>query len=177
MRLRLISRPDSDIADALKALPQLQPSAETMSALHALAETATPKRRWYLPAALAATVLLTSIAVVTLSATDDKPVPEIATLTQPATDADTLESLAAESAYLDRLLAALPAEGRVQRVGTASTITALEDRVATIDQRLNTSGVYEQASARETLLRERVGLMTSLVSLRAGAQPTAAVWL
>ena len=81
----------------------------------------------------------------------------------------------ARSAYLESVLAAVPRRGRVQRVGTASTITALEDRVALIDAQLSRPDVAADAGDRAVLWRERVGLMNTLVSLH--AEPATTVML
>lgn len=82
-------------------------------------------------------------------------------------DVRDIDALMAESRFLESVLNAVPRRGRVQRVGTASTITALEDRVAFIDAQLSAPELAADLGGREALWRERVGLMNTLVSLQA----------
>ncbi len=77
-----------------------------------------------------------------------------------------LNALKVESRQLERSLRLLPAEPRVMKVSTATTIRDLEDRITAIDIRLNDRSASLDAEQEETYWRERVRLMNSLVRLR-----------
>lgn len=81
----------------------------------------------------------------------------------------TQEDLLEASRQLELLLGELPAQRRLMRVGTASTIAALEDQIALIDARLSfveASGV--EPEVEQTLWRDRVDAMSALVQIRYG---------
>ena len=184
-------RPDP-VREALRDLPELAPSSALTARLDALidahaATDDTPRRpRRAVGFALAASVALAvwvalprlgqnlpTTEPVVSEATGNEAVAE--TEPQAADEPPTIDALMARSAYLESVLDAVPQRGRVQRVGTASTITALEDRVAVIDAQLTASGGAVDSSGRTALWRERVGLMSTLVSLH--AQPATVVSL
>lgn len=168
---------DDVLAQRLRDLPTLSAPVETMSALEKIALPMTKRASWHWPAAMAASVLMCIAALVMYSPADREPV-TLATAQQPdSVSSVDMQQLFTQSAYLDRVLAEMPTRGQVRRVGTASTITALEDRVATIDAQLGDALVSDSVDAAELLLRERVGLMTSLVELRFDNSMTAALWL
>lgn len=77
-----------------------------------------------------------------------------------------LQALMVESQQLENDLRAMPDEPRVLRVGTAATISELEDRIAAIDFQLNDPSVRMAADDTELFWRERVRLMKLLVQLR-----------
>ena len=179
--------PDA-VRHALRELPGLTPPRAVTARLDALiddvatAEQQPPRTRSVARFALAASVALAvwvvwpklgpQIGPVT------PPVAAVETTTEDDAAADagpSIDALMARSAYLESVLDTVPQRGRVQRVGTASTITALEDRVALIDAQLSGSGATVDESGRTALWRERVGLMSTLVSLH--AQPTTVVSL
>ncbi|MEM7762779.1 MAG: hypothetical protein AAF290_01755 [Pseudomonadota bacterium] len=180
MKLRLITANDDPLVQRLRQLPTVTPPTATLEALDKLAMTARPRRstRWAVSAALAASVAMVIVSLALMTPSDEMlPAPVVAANTATDTAPSEVESLAAQSAYLDRMLATLPTRGRVQRVATASTISALEDRVAAIDTELNETLRQGGNDATRVLLRERVGLMSSLVTLRAEPAAAAAVWL
>ncbi|MEO0615319.1 MAG: hypothetical protein AAFY69_04210 [Pseudomonadota bacterium] len=176
------------VRDVLRELPQLTPSRALTARLDALiddeaAEDRRPPRTHSAARfALAASVLLAVWIVWPRLGPQTDPVAEpVAAIEIPA-EASTvtntgpsIDSLMARSAYLESVLDTVPQRGRVQRVGTASTITALEDRVALIDAQLSGSGATVDETGRTALWRERVGLMSTLVSLH--AQPATVVAL
>ena len=100
-----------------------------------------------------------------------RPAPASVAATADAATAATTDvvSLERRAQLLEEILTQLPREGRVQRVGTASVISALEDRLLVVSdqlQRAQPGGADLQFTG---LLRERVGLMQSLVQLRGGS--------
>ena len=77
-----------------------------------------------------------------------------------------LNVLQAQSQQIERDLRALPGQPRLVRASTAATIVELEDRIATIDYRLNHPAVRLSRMETEIYWRERVSLMNSLLKLR-----------
>jgi hypothetical protein len=186
-------RPDATgaadaVRAALRALPQRPPPADAWQRLSDRAADegvlASPRARhalntaaWRAAAALGAVALL--LAVWPRHAPQpDAPRSTAAARSAPVTVAvaeDGIGPLIDRSRALERRLRALPAEPSVQRVGTAGTITALEDRVATIDAQLSLAAMEGGDGDAQLLWRERVSLMDTLVKLRsADAQR---VWL
>ncbi|MEL6446903.1 MAG: hypothetical protein AAFQ62_03030 [Pseudomonadota bacterium] len=176
------------VRDALRELPQLSPSRAVTARLDALLDDAPtvdrqlPRTRSVARFALAASVALAVWVVWPKLGPQIGPVTESLATREVPTEADTadavgpsIDALMARSAYLESVLDTVPQRGRVQRVGTASTITALEDRVALIDAQLSGSGTKVDETGRTALWRERVGLMSTLVSLH--AQPATVVSL
>lgn len=75
--------------------------------------------------------------------------------------------LVAQSQELEHLLQALPERPHIERVSTAATIDAIEQRIQWLDWQLSyapDAGLSEE-QARQ-LWRERVELMDSLVKVR-----------
>jgi hypothetical protein len=72
-----------------------------------------------------------------------------------------------QSQQLEQNLRALPDEPQLVRAGTAATISAVEDQIASIDYRLNYAPVRMTHEQTEAYWRERVRLMNLLVQLRA----------
>ncbi|MEM6809870.1 MAG: hypothetical protein AAGA41_01825 [Pseudomonadota bacterium] len=176
------------VRDALRELPQLTPPRAVTARLDALLDDAAtvdqqpPRARSVARYALAASVALAVWVVWPKLGSQIGPVTEPVAAIETPTEADTsgdagpsIDALMARSAYLESVLDTVPQRGRVQRVGTASTITALEDRVALIDAQLSGSGTKVDETGRTALWRERVGLMSTLVSLH--AQPATVVSL
>jgi hypothetical protein len=79
----------------------------------------------------------------------------------------TLNALMVQSQQLEQNLRALPDEPQLVRAGTAATISAVEDQIASIDYRLNYAPVRMTHEQTEAYWRERVRLMNLLVQLRA----------
>ncbi len=170
---------DKAVADALRDLPQLEPSSELLAGIDQLvvqsepssvSESSTPMR-W----AIAATALLSvcvGLLVWDWPVTPVSEGPSVAEVRQteaavPDEFAD-LSKLIAQSALLDQVNATLPERRRVRDVRSAGQIVMLEDKVAMLDVALASPAV-DQAQ-REALLRRRVGLMDTLVDLRSGRQ-------
>ena len=165
------------IAEQLRALPHVQPPAQVMQKLSTLAAHRSRSRFWSRTMALAASVGLATVLGDVLATRVDPPTrAETVLAAVSATEHDgELAALRAQSAYLESVLSTIPVQGRVQRVSTASTITALEDRVALIDAHLNRPEVQADQSGQAVLWRERIGLMSTLVTLRDSGD--APIWL
>ncbi len=133
---------------------------------------------WYLGGGtIAAAVLIAAFLAPGLM---QQPLPDPGYQTEPASmptntnGVTALQALMVESRQLERDLRALPERPRVQRAGTALTITELEERIAAIDFQLNDTDIQLTPEEEEIFWRERVRLMKSLLQLRyAQAQRTA----
>ncbi len=76
-------------------------------------------------------------------------------------------ALQQESERLERMLQRIPQQRPMISAGTASTIVALEDRIAYVDAQLTLGSAFDmQIAEREALWGERVELMNALVHLR-----------
>ncbi|HUO94602.1 MAG TPA: hypothetical protein VMT92_00075 [Steroidobacteraceae bacterium] len=154
---------EAAIARALKALPDVAPPADGWSRILRARAVDRPRRRPSASFALATVALaLATLALLPLLGRGPPP-PEPA---DAGLAADPVADLAARSADLEQLLAALPAP-RSARASTALTAAALEDRIALVDERLTAPGDAPlSASATRALMRERVVLLDSLVRVR-----------
>lgn len=155
-------RPDELIARELAGLPGFAPPPGAFRA--AAGRAAAPRaaastgRGWALAAA-AATVVLTVAVLLRVAPSPEARPPAPSAWAPPA-------ALLAESARLEAQLAALPRQD-AQRVGTAYTISLLEDRLALVDDELSAAALEPgSAGAAEGLWHERVALMDSLVRVR-----------
>jgi hypothetical protein len=87
----------------------------------------------------------------------------------PATEASALPvaaAIRAENQRLESILASLP-ERNAMRGSTAFTVAELEDRLASVDDRLSLVSLEPNAPERaEALWRERVDVMHTLVQVR-----------
>lgn len=81
---------------------------------------------------------------------------------QAAADELAYAELAAQAAYLEQLLVAMP-QRSVMRVSTAGTIAGLEDQIAVIDAELGRAASPEY---RTLLMHNRVQVMNALVNVR-----------
>ena len=88
----------------------------------------------------------------------------VAAAVPPVPDAAELDRLRRQSQQMERMLRGLPQGPAVARADTASLITSLEDRIATLDYRLNQAHGREQEASG--LWRERVQVMDQLVRAR-----------
>ena len=120
-------------------------------------------RRW--PMALAATVLVATAGLAWWLQSAQREL----SADRPATDASALPAAAAiraENERLESILASLP-ERNAMRGSTAFTVAELEDRLASVDDRLSLLSLEPNAPERaEALWRERVDVMHTLVQVR-----------
>jgi hypothetical protein len=168
----------------LKALPETMPPRAVWNRIREQAEAEglvgqQAMRRplsWQGGMGLAAAAALVAVLVPTMygKLSTDLPTEPTSVATTNNARADTLQALMVESRQLEGDLRALPAQPRVQRLGTAATISDIEDRIAAIDYQLNDPDVEMTPDEEEIFWRERVRLMKLLVRLRyAQAQRTA----
>ena len=166
-----MSDPDtpSDIARALRALPELAPPADGWPRLRRrLGRRRAPARPLWVALAAGAAALAALVLAPLLER--GASVPETAAVApQAAAPPGVVPALAARSAALERLLETLP-PARAARAGTVYTTTLLEDRIALVDERLSTPDARPLPPATAAaLLRERVALLDSLVRVRTAA--------
>ncbi len=155
----------SEWSARLAALPEFEPPPDGWEAIQAARRQreSGESRRW--PIAIAAVVLA---AVAGLAWQLQSTQHELTATDSSAANSAVLASDAvrAENARLEMLLAALP-EMRVMRGSTAFTVSALEDRLSFVDDRLSRITLEPNAPEHaERLWRERVELMNSLVQVR-----------
>ncbi len=166
----------------LKNLPGFEPPAGAWERVILVAEKATAPRarhgwHWPLRGAIAASVAILAVLLVARSPEEFAPMG-----TGPATIvADTVPtnriveivgtpayaSLVVESARLDRALDSITYQPVLMRASTASTITAFEDQIAVLDDRLMFSSSLGLSPRQiEALWQQRVDLMSGLFYLR-----------
>ena len=153
--------------DRLRALPNLDPSNEAWLAIRSEVQSprGEPRRlTWYVAAAASVAVL----AVLVLTLMDSSELPEQPTAVAENADAnEQIAKLMAQSRQLDMMLQGLPNRPRVERVAMAATLDTIEDRIQWLDVQLNYASASELDDMQtQTLWRERVELMDSLVKVR-----------
>ncbi|HZE88212.1 MAG TPA: hypothetical protein VE404_01625 [Verrucomicrobiae bacterium] len=157
-------------AAALRALPELRPTADRWSAVRAAFEARQRRKRieWMGGAVLAlaaslALVVVAPRALRTMLAGRSVAVAPVASRAG-AAETQQLEALVRRSQRLEAELRGGDPQGRVIDAGTASTVADLEDSIALIDARL-ASAPARRASSSDVigLWRERVRLMNALV--------------
>ena len=125
--------------------------------------------RWFAGSGIAAAVVLAVLNIPLITTPVDEgddnisatpPVESASTNSVPAN----LAALMVQSQQIERDLRALPGQPSLVRAGTAAAIADLEDRIASIDYRLN----YTRLTPVEAEIhcRERVRLMNLLLNLR-----------
>jgi len=159
---------------ALTELPELEPPAQLRERVLAEMGAAAGERRslrlrgFALAAsagAFAAAAIWLAVEL-TLPAADDAPARSAAAPAPPPVAEDYV-ALVRESARLEGLLVALPAQRDVMTASTAGTIASLEDQIALIDSQLTqASAVGVDDGYRSTLWRERVNVMSALLQVR-----------
>ena len=153
----------------LVSLPQLEAPEQSwtniQAALHAPSR---PSRSgvWYVAAAASVAVLAVLIinqrpAEETLEAAPSR------SLSENAGANEGIVTLMEQSRHLDLVLQELPNRPRVERVAMAATLDSIEGRIQWLDMQLTYASAAESDDARtQTLWRERVDLMDSLVKVR-----------
>jgi len=79
---------------------------------------------------------------------------------------DAINALMVQSRLLDQDLRSMPEQPQVMRAGTMAVIDDLQDRIGSIDYRLNHPESTMTTEEQEAYWRERVRLMDSLIRLR-----------
>lgn len=155
--------------EALAAVPDPRPPAGAWGRITLAADLSARRRRRWLPAAgvsLAASIVA---AVLVVNLQVPAPVTEQSAAVSPnGTPAD-VGQLMERSRYLERAVLKLDdhADRMVVSAGTASTIAALEDRIALVDYAINNAAGKGGADQRVAeLWRQRVDLLQSLAAVR-----------
>ncbi|HEY1771680.1 MAG TPA: hypothetical protein VGH91_00655 [Gammaproteobacteria bacterium] len=158
------------VRERLTALSDPQPPADAWQRIAAASDRSRYRRRW-LPAAglgLAATAAA-ALLVVNLHV---KPLParnETAVVPPGSAQPADVNQLMAQSRYLERAVLKLdgPADSMAVSADTASTVAALEDRIALVDYEINSAaGVDNKDPHMVQLWKQRVDLLQSLAAVR-----------
>ena len=156
--------------ERLTALSDPLPPADAWQRIAAASDRSLRHRRW-LPAAgfgLAAS----AVAVALLVNLHVKPAPtssEVAAVTPSGSQPADVKQLMAQSRYLERAVLKLdgPADNMAVSADTASTVAALEDRIALVDYEINSAaGVPNDDPHMVQLWKQRVDLLQSLAAVR-----------
>jgi len=169
------------VKTALCELPELAPPADAWSRIRSELEWKSRGRSRLLTRCAAGLAVAAGVAAVAILVTRTPDVtetqgivPHIAAnddsretrLAAPVTAAS-YAGLLEESARLERVLTRLPAQRHLMRVGTASTITGLEDQILLIDAHMTTGAARGfEPEYRDALLRTRVDVMNALIHVR-----------
>ncbi len=145
-----------------------QARAEGLFQPHSPART-----KWLAGAGLAAAVVLAVLNIPPTPSVDDgtsgfptEPVLSEIDNGSSVQGLNTMNALMVQSQQIERDLRALPTQPSLVRAGTAVTIAELEDHIAAIDFTLNHPDLDLSTEQEEIYWRERVRLMSSLLSLR-----------
>ncbi len=163
---------NSPVEDLLRSLPERNPPAGSWDRvlrstrglrfgrrLKSLAPTVA------LGAAVAAFALVWVKPAPDLLLRDTGPQELVSVTVPPASVAPEIRHLRARSENLERMLRSLPPGPQVVRADTALAVTALEDRIASVDYRLNRrAGRFDREHG--DLWRERVELMRELLRMK-----------
>jgi hypothetical protein len=170
---------DERLARTLRLLPDVEPPPDGWERLAAAATQPRPRpaRAVASTLAIAASALLIAVALLLRGGLDDSRRPEAAP-DRRAVAAGPVEAAAEapydtaewrrRSAELESLLARLP-EPRTTRASTDLTAAVLEDRIALIDEQLSEGRDGVSPVTTDSLWRERVLLLDSLVRVRYAA--------
>ncbi len=171
------------VQKALKRLPELQPPPRVWAHIRAEVERADSRKsgslwRWSLGSAIAAGAAVLAFTLVSRppgipAQTELGPVATVpegvsgdGLDTGPAEE-PLYASLAAESAQLERALNSIEYQPKLMYADTASAVVLLEDRIGYVDAQLTYAAAHRLDSQQtETLWRERVDLMNTLVNVR-----------
>ncbi|HEX4300723.1 MAG TPA: hypothetical protein VH327_07620 [Gammaproteobacteria bacterium] len=157
--------------ERLTALADPLPPPDAWQRIAVASDRSRYRRRW-LPAAglgLAATAAAAALLVVNLHV---KPVParnDTAVVTPSGGQPADVNQLMAQSRYLERAVLKLdgPADSMAVSADTASTVAALEDRIAVVDYEINSAaGVDNDDPHMVQLWKQRVNLLQSLAAVR-----------
>lgn len=169
LRCRLEVQSVRETQHRLMSLPQLEPPEESWERIQAALHSPSRASRsgvWYVAAAASVAVL----AVLIINQRPAEQMLEAApsrSLTEHARANEGIVTLMEQSRHLDLVLQGLPNRPRVERVAMAATLDSIEDRIQWLDMQLTYASAAGSDDARtQTLWRERVDLMDSLVKVR-----------
>lgn len=149
------------------------PSPDVWQRIVVASERSARRRRW-LPVAgmgVAASAAAVAVLLMNLHLAQPKGQADLAVTPVTAAKPADVNQLMAQSRYLERAVLKLDdhADHMVVSAGTASTIAALEDRIALVDYEINTasgSGVGNDDPHVAQLWKQRVDLLQSLAAVR-----------
>ncbi len=156
--------------ERLAALADPKPPADAWQRIAAAADRSQRRRRWLPAAGLGLAASVTAVAL--LLNLHVKPVPasnEAAVVTPSSAQPTDVNQLMAQSRYLERAVLKLdgPADSMAVSADTASTVAALEDRIALVDYEINSAaGVPNDDPHMVQLWKQRVDLLQSLAAVR-----------
>ena len=158
--------------ERVQALADPLPPADAWQRILAASERSSRRRRW-LPAAAGLAVAATVVGmVISFGPHGQRPADTaLATASQSVGQPADINQLMAQSRYLERAVYKLggQSDDTAMSAGTASTIAALEDRIALIDYEIGTANQAPQAPASDhvkQLWQQRVDLLQSLAAVR-----------
>ena len=169
LRCRLEVQSIRQTQHRLVSLPQLEAPEQSWTNIQAaLHVPSRPSRSGVWHAAVAASVAVLAVLIInqrpaeeTLEAAPSR------SLSENARANEGIVTLMEQSRHLDLVLQELPNRPRVERVAMAATLDSIEDRIQWLDMQLTYASAAESDDARtQTLWRERVDLMDSLVKVR-----------
>jgi len=159
--------------ERVQSLPDLAPPSDAWQRIVAASERSSRRRRW-LPAAAGLAVAATVVGIVVyLGPHALRPASDttLAAVTPSGGQPADINQLMAQSRYLERAVYELGGQSDTSAMsaGTASTIAALEDRIALIDYEIGTASQASHAPAGDhvkQLWQQRVDLLQSLAAVR-----------
>ena len=157
--------------ERLTALADPLPPADAWQRIVLAADRSSRRRRW-LPVAglgVAASAAAVAVLLMDLHLAQPQARPDLAVVSPISDKPADVNQLMAQSRYLER--AVLKLDGHADRMavsaGTASTIAALEDRIALVDYAINSaSGLDDSDPHMAQLWKQRVDLLQSLAAVR-----------
>lgn len=161
---------NESLAEALRRLPQVEPPTDLFSDIAATLKARRSRRRWLIPASLAASVALGWLLVASAGrgpAVDDAaPSPVVATTTPAAASPSLeLERLSEYSRRLEAWLADVP-DGAPRDGRSLMAAAELEDLVGLVDMQLSAA---RNPAESLPLWRQRVALLEDLAAVRSDA--------
>jgi hypothetical protein len=157
-------KPLDPLAEALRGLPMAEPPRDLFAQVSRSLHRRRSRRRWMVPAALAASMLL-GMLLIWPNTTDTPPAIVQAASTpesSPNTPASEIERLRADSRILETWLGGLP--GEAPRDGRSLMASAeIEDLVGLIDVQLSAARNEDESLP---LWRQRVALLEDLARIR-----------
>lgn len=154
--------------ERLISLPQLEPPEGSWTKIQAAlqASPSRPSRLWSVAAA-AGVAALAVLAVSQHEVEEAKEAVAPIALNESVQPTERIAALMEQSRHLDLALQGLPNRPRVERVAMAATLDSIEDRIQWLDVQLTYASATPSDDPRtQTLWRERVELMDSLVKVR-----------
>ena len=158
--------------ERVQALADPTPPADAWQRIVAANERSSRRRRW-LPVTAGLAVAATVVGIVVyLGPHATRPADTtLASASQSVGQPADINQLMAQSRYLERAVYRLggQSDGTAMSAGTASTIAALEDRIALIDYEIGTASRAPQTPAGshvKELWQQRVDLLQSLAAVR-----------